>query len=166
MDKRAYLPMERLVAVEPERTTEEEFRMLLAPGEQPPEEGAPKVAQGAGAEGPRIPAGAWAAYAGTVAAGGGAIYFGGRARLAELYLRSTYQADRNLYQGTRVQALEGQRSAVIANVLFGVGGVLLGTAVTLTVLENSHESAHPAPAVQVTPAATPGGAALLLDGRF
>jgi hypothetical protein len=166
LEKRSYLPVERLVTVEANQTAEEEFRLLLAPGERPPEELEPRVAK-APAAAPqdsgalRVPAVAWAGYVAALGAGGGAIYFGSRAQRADALLKSNYDANAGVYHQPRTLALEGRRDALVANVLFGVAGVALGTAVTFTILENT----QPAP-VQVTPAPTPGGAALLFHGRF
>lgn len=163
VEKKAYLRVDRLVRVEANQTTEEEVRLLLAPGQKAPEEEKPKVAKAAESveAGPRVPAAAWAAYVAALGASGGAIYFGTQSRKAEQDLKDKYDKQRNIYLGTRAEALEGQRNTLLANVLFGAAGVALGTAVTLTILENQQ-----GPQVKVTPAPAPGGAALLLHGRF
>lgn len=163
LEKRSYLPVERLVTVEAGQVTQEQVRMILAPGQRPPEEAAQVAAAQAAQEGPslRIPGLAWVGYGATLAAAGGAVYFGSSARNAQTKLLEGYDADLDRYAGTRAQALKGRQDALMANVLFGVTAAALATAVTLTVVENSK-----APAVQVAPAAGPSGGGVTLEGRF
>lgn len=167
LERQDYLPMRRLVAVEAGKVTEEEIRMLRAPGARPEEEAFVSVAarpQGGTEEGSglRIPLAGWVGYGLALAAGGGAVYFGSEARMAERRLLAGYDESLDRYAGTRAEALKGRQDAVVANVLFGVSGTALATAVVLTVMETGRK----APAVQVAPAAGPGGAGVLVGGQF
>lgn len=163
-DKKKYLPETRWVTVEPNQVTEEDVRMILAPGEVPDEE----PTQVASASAPvehgqsfRIPALGWIGVSGGVVLGGGAIYFGSAMRNLQLKLTQGYDPVADRYAGTRADVLTGKRDARIANILFAASGAALITGVVFTVLENTSS-----PAAKVTLAPLPGGATALLEGRF
>jgi len=166
VQKRSYFPVERLVTVEAGQKTEEQFRLLQEPGEGPPQLSLPqrqsmRVVSNRKVETLRVPVGAWVTFGAAAVALGGGAYFGSHSVAIQTELQGSYHADRDYYGVTRARALEGQRSAVIANALFGATGALLVGGVVLTAIEN----AHPAP-VQVSAGLAGGGGGVLVQGSF
>lgn len=163
VEKRRYLPVDRLVTIEANQTTTEEVRLLLKPGEQPEEDApAPAVAREAGAGGGwKVPTGVWVAAGVAAAAGGAGAYFGLTARDLERRLEQGYDPDRDLYQGTRQQALTARQQALWANVSFAAAGVALATGAVLMLLSGGEE-----PTAGLTPMAAGDRAGVLIQGRF
>ncbi len=161
LDKKSYLPVTRLVNVEPGAVTQEEVRLILVPGERPEEEVVPPMAT-AKLEAPgglKVPTAAWVTLGGgALVAGVGAI-FGLSASRTEQELTAGYDPARDVYASRR-DALSGQQSATIANVLYGVAGAAAVAAVVITIAGQGEDS----PAVGA--AVTPGGGAVTLRGSF
>jgi hypothetical protein len=134
LEKNKYLPITRLVAVEPNQTTTETLKLLLIPGQQPDEDLAARPV-GAGPQ-PAEPAGrslsapTWIFGAVTVATGAAAGVFAGLAEGQRARLLDGLDATTGVYAGTRAEALEQNRNALIAN----VGLVALGVAAAATVV--------------------------------
>lgn len=166
IQKKAYLPVQRLLTVEANRVTEEEVRLLLIPGAQPEEEEVPalvqKDAKEKSAGGLHVPAPAWIAGGVALVAGGAGALFGVRAERTQRELREGFNPDTGVYAGTRQQALDAQSNATVANVLFGVAGAAAVTGVVLTLIGVGEEE----PQTSVAPAVGPGAAGLVLGGRF
>jgi hypothetical protein len=164
LDRKKYLPITRLLTVEPNVETVETFKLLLKPGEVP-DAAAPEVARADEAPSPggraRLSWYTWTSGAVALAAGGAGLYFGLTARAQERALLDGYDAGTMRYQGTRQQALDAQANALAANVLFGVAGAAAVATVVFAVLDLK----NPAP-VDVAPAAVPGGAGVSVGGRF
>jgi len=165
LDKKAYLPVTRLVTVAPEAVTEDEVRLLLIPGEHPEDEPLPSLTaapapppQGRG--GLNVPVAGWVALGTSAALVGVGAIFGNQASQTEKQLKAGYDSTAQLYAGTRAQALSGQRDALIANILFAGAGAALATGIVWTALSQGTES------VQVSPSAAPGGAGVVVGGRF
>ena len=96
----------------------------------------------------------------TIATAGTGLAFGLVARSQEKALREGYDATADLYQGTRAQALDQNRNAVIADVAFGVAGAaLIGTVISGIVGAKSAS-------VQVTPAVSSTAAGISFGGTF
>lgn len=138
VEKKAHLPVDRLVAVEAGQLVEIEIRLLLKPGEVAEAELPPMVGQqlpeGAGS-GIRVPTAAWVAGGVALAALAGASYFGSSSWSAQQRLKQGYDPERGFYQGTRAEALSAQQQAAVANVGFAVAGAALAAGVVFTVLE-------------------------------
>lgn len=165
LERNKYLSIARLLNVEPNHETVESFKLLLKPGEIPDDQVVPGLAKKDGAAGPdsqvRLSWYTWTSGAVAVAAGGVGLYFGLTARSQEKTLLEGYDADTMVYQGTRQQALDAQRNAVAANVAFGVAGAAAVATVVFIVLDVK----NPVP-VDVAPVAGPGGAGVVVGGRF
>jgi hypothetical protein len=130
IERNKYLPVSRLLTVEANQTTTETIKLLLIPGQVADDELTPKRLVKKTDE-PRarsflVPT--WVAGSATIAAGIGASVFGILARRAETSLRGGFDEAAGFYQGTRAQALEQNRDALIANVAF----VALGVAAVAT----------------------------------
>jgi hypothetical protein len=168
VDRKKYLGATRLVAVEAGQETKEFIKLLLKPGEIPDEQLVPaltkKAAGSDAAEPPPMSVSAltWIAGGLTVAAGATGLGFGLLARSQERALVEGFNEDTRVYQGTRAEALEQNRNALIANVAF----VATGVAAAATVVSVIIDATRPSPAVQVTPVVTPGGAGVTVGGRF
>ena len=167
VDRKKYLGATRLVAVEAGQETKEFIKLLLKPGEIPDEQVVPALVKKAGPETPEAPpmsvsALTWIAGGLTVAAGATGLGFGLLARSQERALTEGFNEDTRVYQGTRAEALEQNRNALIANVAF----VATGVAAAATVVSVIIDATRPSPAVQVTPVVTPGGAGVTVGGRF
>jgi hypothetical protein len=162
VDKPRHLPVRRLVRVEANQTTAEELRLLLAPGELPPDETDLVASAGPGrARGGGLRTAVFILAATTAAAGGTGLGFGLSAQGLERELQDTYQAERQVYGGTRQQALLGKQRAQVANVLYGVAGAAAVGAAVVTLWP----SAQPAE-MSLLPALTLDGAQVRLEGRF
>ncbi len=152
IEKNKYLPVSRLFTVEANQTTTEKIKLLLIPGQTADEELAPKlVAKKADeAAGVSLSIPTWVLGGVTIAAGLSASIFGILAGRAEASLRGGLDEMTGVYQGTRAQALEQNRNALIANVSFiALGVAAVATAVFLILDLVSH--AEPAPATGTTP---------------
>ena len=106
---------------------------------------------------------------GTLVAGGGAIVafgvgtiFGIQSNSTDKRLQAGYNKVTNTYAGTRADALSIQSNALIANVSFGIATAAL---IVTGVLLFFDIRAGDAP-VEVTPAVSPSGGALLIGGHF
>jgi hypothetical protein len=162
-----YLPITRLVDLEPNKETKVFFKLLLVPGQVPDEPLGPALPKKKGDEG-AAPATmvlsplTWVLGGAAIAAGGAGLGFGLVARGQESTLREGYDAATEVYAGTRALALEQNRNALIANVSFGVAGAALVGAVISGIVDGTRA----APAVQVAPAASATGAGISLGGSF
>lgn len=165
LERAKYLSISRLLAVEANRETVETFKLLLKPGEIPDEQVVPGLSKKDGEPTPdsqvRLSWYTWLAGGAAIAAGGTGLYFGLTARSQEKKLLDGYDDATGVYAGTRQDALDAQRNALAANVAFGVAGAAAVATVVFIILDVK----NPAP-VDVTPVATPGGAGVLLGGRF
>lgn len=154
VERNKYLPVTRLVAVEANQKTTETIKLLLMPGQTADEDLVPRLAgkDKPGEEQARgltlsIPT--WVSGSVAAAAGISASIFGVLARRQETALRDGLDAMTGVYVGTRAQAIEQNRNALIANVSFITLGVAaLSTAVFLVfdILGANDAPAAPAPA--------------------
>ncbi len=166
VERPKYLPVTRLVGVEPNQTTKEEIRLILKPGEKPDEEELPGFKPEGGVAKSEAPgytpsAQVWIVGAVAVVGLGTAAYFAITESSTERNLKEGYNPMTHVYEGTRAQALALQRDALLANVLWGVGGAAAIVTAILIYFDVKSQSA-----VQVTPTAGPGGAGVLLRGSF
>ncbi len=164
LERKAYLPIRRLVDVEANQVASPEFRMLLEPGGVPEDDAAPALVakEAPAARGAfRIPGPAWVALGAGAVAGATGIYFGTSAQRIERELGGGFDSSANVYSGTRARALEGQQQARTANILFGVAGAAVLTGAVFTLLDPGDEAN-----VSVAPVAGPSGAGIQLGGRF
>jgi hypothetical protein len=166
VERPKYLPVLRLVDVDPNKTFTEEIRMILKPGEAPDEDEIPamvakpeekKATRGFRVSPPTLVAGG----AAIVAFGVGTI-FGIQTGSVEKRLLAGYDPKKDLYTGTRADALGARDNALIANVSFGVAAAAI---VVTGVLLFFDLRATNAP-LEVTPAVGPTGGALLIGGHF
>ncbi|MBL8954306.1 MAG: PEGA domain-containing protein [Myxococcaceae bacterium] len=170
VEKTKYLPVKRFVSVEPNQKTTEEFRMLLKPGEIE-DQVAPLAAKPREGDedddkpGITITAPTIVAGVATVASFGAALAFGFLSKGAADNLLKGYDEATDTYAGTRQQALDAQRNALIANVFYGVSGAALIATVVLFVLD-VRRPADGDTDVEVTPAPAPGGGGLMIRGHF
>ena len=102
----------------------------------------------------------------TVATFGTAIGFGFTSKSTSDNLMRGFDMTANTYQGTRQQALDAQRNALISNVFYGISAAALVVTVVLVVLDAKRPSDDGDTEVEVTPAAAPGGGGLIIGGRF
>jgi hypothetical protein len=163
-ERKKYLPITRLVAVEANQETKLELKLLLIPGQVPDDQIVPALTRKneEKQEQPlQLSALTWILGASTLVAAGTGITFGVIARGQENTLRAGYDADTDLFQGTRAQALEQNRNALIANVAFGVTGAALVGTVISAIVDGTR-----APAVQVAPAVSTNGAGVTVGGKF
>lgn len=165
VDRPKYLPVTRLVDLEPNQTFTAEIRMILKPGEKV-DEAVPALVGSTGGSGegqgfrlrpPTIVAGA----AGLLAFGIGTV-FGIQSSSGEKTLLAGYNKSTDTYAGKRVDAVKVQDNATIANVSFAIAGAAV--VVTGVLLFFDVQAAN-AP-IEVTPVATPTGAGVLFGGRF
>ena len=163
VERKKYLPITRLVAVEANQATRVELKLLLMPGQVADDQIIPTLTrkpEDSTAPPLQLSALTWLLGGAALAAGGSGLTFGLIARGQERTLREGYDPEKNLYQGTRAQALEQNRNALVANVAFGLaGGALIG-AVISGIVDGTR-----AP-VQVTPTVSPGAAGVTLGGSF
>ncbi|MBE2252046.1 MAG: PEGA domain-containing protein [Myxococcus sp.] len=148
IEKNKYLPVTRLLAVEANQTTSETFKLLLIPGQAADDDLKLRpVAAEAGAEraGISLSIPTWALGGVTVAAGVSASIFGILAGRAEASLREGLDEATGVYRGTRAQALDQNRNALIANVSFiALGVAAVATAVFLIIDLVTQPDAAPA----------------------
>lgn len=163
IERKKYLPVTRLVAVEANQETKLEFKLLLIPGQIPDDQVVPALTRKpapVAPQGVQLSTLTWLLGGVTVATAGTGLAFGLVARAQDKALRDGYDAQADLYRGTRSQALDQNRNAVIADVAFGVAGVaLIGTVISGIV------GATPAP-VEVTPTVSSTAAGISFGGTF
>ncbi len=163
IERKKYLPITRLIDVEANQESQLELKLLLIPGQIPDDQIIPalvKKPEPAAPEGVQLSPLTWVLGGVTVAAAGTGLALGLVARSQEKALRESFDTQTNVYGGTRTQALEQNRNAVIANVAFGVAGAaLIGTVISGIV------GASSAP-VQVAPTVTSTAAGLTVGGTF
>ncbi len=164
VERKKYLSITRLLGVEPNAETKAEFKLLLKPGELADEPLGPALKKKPGADAAptttvTLSALTWVLGGASIAAGATGLAFGLIARGQEKTLRDGYDANTEVYQGTRALALEQNRNALIANVTFGVAGAALIGTVISGIVDGTH-------AVQVTPVVTSTGAAVSVGGTF
>lgn len=167
LKKKAYLPIRRLVNVEANQITDEEFRLILEPGGVPEEEELPPLAATTKKEvapqgGIQVTTPAWIAFGLGAATAGVGGYFGVRALQAERELENGFDSDRQIYSGTRARALQGKQDARTANILYGAAGVVAAAGVLFTVFDVGGEASP----VTAVPSAGPAGAGVQVGGRF
>ncbi len=165
VERKKYLSVTRLVAVEAGQQTLEQVKLLLKPGEVPDEQVVPTLAKQPRVEASPAPvsisAFTWVAGGATLAAAGTALGFGLLAQSQARALADGFSPATGVYQGTRAEALAQNQSALVANVAFVVTGVAAAATVVAVVLDATR-----APAVQVTPVVTPNGAGVSVGGTF
>jgi hypothetical protein len=139
LEKNKYLPVTRLVSVEANQTTTETLKLLLIPGQQPDED---LVARpGAGLSTPTEPrpialsAPTWIFGGVTLAATATAGIFGGLAASQRARLLEGLDLASGVYAGTRAQAIEQNRNAVVANVAFIALGVAAAATITFLLID-------------------------------
>lgn len=166
VEKKAYLPVTRLVDVEANQTRTEELRLLRVPGEVPDEEIVPALQAAPSAEGapppgfqPRWPT--FVAGGLAVAAAGVGLGFGLSAQTKERALLAGYDAATETWAGTRAQAIEAQTHATVATVGWAAAGGFLGVALISLIVD----ATQPGTPV-VAPVAAPGGAGVVVGGSF
>lgn len=164
VERKKYLPVTRLVAVEANQEAKVVLKLMLIPGQIPDDQVIPALTKQpdlAPAQSVQLSALTWILGSATVVAAGTGLAIGLIARAQERTLRAGYDPQTDLYQGTRAQALEQNRNALVADVAFGVAGAaLIGTVISGIV-----DGTHPA-AIEVAPAVSPAGAGLTLGGSF
>ncbi|MHB8876927.1 MAG: PEGA domain-containing protein [Myxococcaceae bacterium] len=168
LEKKAYMPVERLVTIEAGKVTDEVVRLIVIPGQIPEEDMPPPpvVAEARAEPGGKplsVPAAAWAAGGVAVAAAGAGAWFGLAASRGEKKLTASFDPSAGVYGGTRKDALQAKQNALVANVCFAAAGAALAAGVVVTVLGASEPEA---PQAQVAPLATAGGGGLLVGGTF
>lgn len=152
VERNKYLPVTRLVAVEANQKTTEVVKLLLVPGQIPDEDLMPKLVAKNGGDTPQqraltLSAPTWISGSVAVAAGVSAAIFGAISRKQESTLLGGLDATTGVYQGTRAQALEQNRNALVANVSFiALGVAALATAVFLLIDVLTDDAPAPAPA--------------------
>lgn len=161
VERKKYLPVTRLVAVEANLETKVELKLLLIPGQIPDDQLVPALKRkpdGTPEQAVSLSPLTWILGGATLAAAGTGLTFGLIARGQERTLRAGYDAQADLYQGTRAQALEQNRNAVIANVAFGVAGAALIGTVISGIVDGTRAPVQLAPTVSSTAAGlTVGG---------
>jgi hypothetical protein len=164
VERKKYLPITRLVGVEANQQTKIELKLLLVPGQIPDDQIVPaltKKPDGTPVQTLQLSALTWILGSATLAAAGTGFTFGLIARGQEKTLRAGYDATTDVYQGTRAQALEQNRNALVADVAFGVAGAALIGAVISGIVDGSRP-----PGVEITPAMTPTAAGVTIGGSF
>lgn len=167
VEKKAYLPVTRLVDVEANQTRTEEVRMLVIPGQVPEEERLPELARKV--EKSDAPTGfsprplTFVAGGLALAAVGFGIGFGVSSQSLERGLLQGYDPATDVYQGTRQQALDARDHATAANVAWISAGALGALTIVSLILDAT--ASQPAP-VNVAPAVSGSGAGLVVEGRF
>lgn len=167
VERNKYLPISRFVIVEANQTTTQTFQLLLKPGELPDDQVMPALVRkdapkaDDGAEGVHLSAKTWIAGALTLAGTGVGLYFGLSSWSGEKAIKASYDPLADRYGATRRDALLVQQNALGADIAFGVAGAAAVATVIFIILD----AAAP-PEVQVAPTAGPGGAGVLVGGRF
>jgi hypothetical protein len=167
VERKAYLPVVRLVDVEANQTRTEEVRMLVIPGQTPEEEKVPelakKPAQTDESSGFSPRPLTFIAGGLTVAAIGVGIGFGASSSSLETGLLDGYDSTTDVYKGTRQQALDAQTHATVANVAW-ISAAAFGALTIVSVILDATASSKPA--VSIAPVAGPNGGGLVLGGAF
>ncbi len=159
-----YLDVTRLLNVEPNQETKEHIKLLLIPGQLPDAQVVPKLTKkddAPAAQGVTLSPLTWVLGGLAVAAGGTGLTFGLISRGQEETLRRGYDVNAQVYAGTRAQALEQNRNALVANVALGVAGAAAIGAIVSGIVDGTR-----APPVQVVPAASADGAGVSIGGSF
>jgi len=153
--------------VEANQTTTQTFTLLLKPGEIPDDQvmpalvrkDAPKAEEPASG-GVQLSAKTWIAGVLALAGTGVGIYFGVSSWNGEKAVKASYDPLLERYGATRKDALLVQQNALGADIAFGCAGAAAIATIVFIILDAT------APPVQVAPTATPGGAGVMLGGRF
>lgn len=165
VEKNRYLPMTRLVDVEPNQKTAVELKLLLKPGERPEEEDVPPIAKNAVAQNPAGSGGVGAltliAGGATLVTAGVGVGFGIATNAGNDSLQKSFDPVAMTYGATRKNALDVQRNATIANICFVAAGAAAIATVVLLVFDLTRPNAP-----VVAPVATPNGAGVTLSGSF
>ncbi len=166
IDRQKYLPVTRLVDLEPNQTFTADIRMILKPGEVA-EEAVPALVglNGAAAnEGPgfRLRPPSIVSLAATVIAFGVGTVFGIQSSSGEKTLLAGYNKTTMIYSGKRTDAIAVHNNALIANVSFGVAAAAFVTTVVLFVFDVRAGNTP----VQLAPAVNPEGAGVFFGGSF
>lgn len=161
LERNKYLPVTRLMAVEANQTTKEDIKLLLIPGQVPDAQVVPKLVKKEDGASPGLVLSplTWVLGGVAVAAGGTGLTFGLISRGQEETLRGGYDPQTQVYAGTRAQALEQNRNAMVANIAFGVAGAAAVGAIISGIVDGTRP-------VQVTPTASAGGAGVAVGGSF
>lgn len=162
VERNKYLSITRLLGVEANQETHGDFKLLLKPGEVPDEQIVPVLTKKTDAAPTTVVTLSpltWVLGSAAIAAGGTGLVFGLIARDQESSLRAGFDPATSVYQGTRAQALEQNRNALVANVAFGIAGAALAGTIVSGIIDGTH-------AVQVAPVVTPNGAAVTVGGSF
>lgn len=166
--RRHHLPVRRFVDVFADKVSDEEVRLLREPGAPPDEEELPAlVVENPSGDSSRpfaIRAPAWTAAGVALALGGVGGYFGLRASELQGRLEDGFDAQRGVYAGTRRDVIEGHANARRANAFFAGAAVAATAAVVLTVFDVGAPSSKGT--IEAAPTAGPGGAGVMLGGRF
>ena len=163
VERKKYLPITRLVGVEANQQTRVELKLLLIPGQVADDQLIPTLTRKRDdqtVQPLQLSALTWLLGGASLAAAGTGLTFGLIARGQERTLREGYDPENGLYQGTRAQALEQNRNAVVANLAFGLaGGALIGAVISGIVDGTGAQ-------VQVAPTVSPGAAGVAIGGSF
>ncbi len=169
VEKPKFLTVKRFVSVEQNQKSTEEFRMLLKPGETEDEiaplAAKPKEEEDDDKPGFSVTAPTIVAGVATVVTFGTGLAFGFLSKSSADSLLNGYDAASDTYSGTRQQALDAQRNALIANVFYGVSGAALVATVVLLILD-IRRPVDGETDVEVTPAPAPGGGGIMIGGHF
>ncbi len=172
VERENYLPLKRFVEVAAEGETTFEARLFLIPGREAPtvvaakpeEAVAPKKANTV----LHVPLVTWIAGGASLALAGGGIAFGLKAQGIEK--EAVDAAPRNgVLDITRARALQGKRSATLANVFYGAAGAGAVTAVIFAAVMGKtqvKEGGPEGPATTVGLVPLQDGALLTVGGRF
>jgi PEGA domain len=167
IEKKAYLPVVRLMDVEANQTRTEEVRMLVIPGQVPDDEKVPELARRAdktdAATGPGPRPLTFVAGGLTLAAVGLGLGFGVSSQTLERNLLVGYDPVTDTYQGTRQQALDAQTNATVANVAWISAGALGALTIVSIILDATQGAAPPA---TVAFTVSGDGAGLVVGGTF
>lgn len=154
VEKNKYLPVTRLLTVEANQTSTETIKLLLIPGQQPDEDLVAKptgpTQPGAEARSLSLSAPTWIFGGLTVVASATAGIAGGIAEGQRARLLAGLDAATGVYQGTRAEALEQTRNALVANVAFVTLGVAAAATLVFLLIDVLSDPPPAAPA-QVTP---------------
>lgn len=162
LERNKYLPVTRLLNVEPNQEAKEFIKLLLKPGELPDAQVVPKLTkkdETPEAAPLKLSALTFVLGGVAIAAGGAGLTFGLISRGQEEALRTGYDPDTAVYAGTRKQALEQNRNALVANIAFGVAGAAAVGAIISGIVDGTRS-------VQVTPTASADGAGVSVGGSF
>lgn len=159
-----FYAVERLVTVEPGKTTHDVVRLVAVPGTEPLALPPVQPEQPVAAGGLRVPLAGWVVLGVGIAAAGAGTWLAVASHNNQNELLSGYNPARNSYQGFRSQAVTGQNQATWANVCFGIAGAGLVTFGILTWVASSAPTSAPHASLGV--GASPQGATFSLSGSF